>query len=285
MAQPGVPELAALQLTATNAAAEVAAVAPDMVGLDVMDLDDTDLKAMTLRQLNEDVAAYKSDIDFCTMQLAQEEDLSPSEKRALRLRVLDRGHFVRHAQHRIESWHVARARAAHFSSSAGSATRPADGGNAGGRGHASASGTPMKRTTGKPRPVVAKRPGVEDAIVASKRPCFDGLESLPAAANTQEEAAEGPFDTTAVQRLGFWNCRLCTSPKYEMAGEGRQPSAPCKWPLRDIAKMMTHYFDLHTEHKPAERCAELGDALDMNRECVLPIMCGTHQLSIPLSSR
>ncbi len=49
-------------------------------------------------------------------------------------------------------------------------------------------------------------------------------------------------------------------------GDG-EPSAPCKWALRDIAKMMTHYLDLHAEHEPAERCRELGDALDKNRTC------------------
>jgi hypothetical protein len=70
---------------------------------------------------------------------------------------------------------------------------------------------------------------------------------------------------TAVQRLGFWKCRLCTSEKYLTAGPGKQPSAPCKWPLRDVAKMIAHFLELHTEHTPAERCVELGAALDKNR--------------------
>ena len=68
-----------------------------------------------------------------------------------------------------------------------------------------------------------------------------------------------------VQRLGFWKCRLCVSEKYLYAGPDRLPNAPSKWPLKDMGKLMSHYFDLHTEHEPEERCIELGDALDNNR--------------------
>lgn len=73
----------------------------------------------------------------------------------------------------------------------------------------------------------------------------------------------GHFDLT---RLGFWECRLCKSQKYMLAGAGRQPSAPGKWPLKDIAKMITHYTELHGEHNSFERCMELGAALNVNRE-------------------
>lgn len=68
-----------------------------------------------------------------------------------------------------------------------------------------------------------------------------------------------------VQRLGFWKCRLCVSEKYLYAGPDRLPANPSKWPLKDMGKLMSHYFDLHTEHEPEERCVELGDALDDNR--------------------
>lgn len=68
-----------------------------------------------------------------------------------------------------------------------------------------------------------------------------------------------------VRRLGFWKCRLCVSEKYLYAGPDRLPNNPSKWPLKDMGKLMSHYFDLHTEHEPEERCVELGDALDDNR--------------------
>ncbi|KAL1901013.1 hypothetical protein Sste5346_002077 [Sporothrix stenoceras] len=68
-----------------------------------------------------------------------------------------------------------------------------------------------------------------------------------------------------VRRLGFWKCRLCVSEKYLYAGPDRLPANPSKWPLKDMGKLMSHYFDLHTEHEPEERCVELGDALDDNR--------------------
>ncbi|KAJ4412010.1 hypothetical protein N0V85_003760 [Neurospora sp. IMI 360204] len=79
-----------------------------------------------------------------------------------------------------------------------------------------------------------------------------------------------PYDeenqqNTALQRLGYWKCRLCSAPKYLLAGTGRSPAAPCKWPLKDISKMITHFTEMHTEHSPAERCSELGYALAKNR--------------------
>ncbi|KAL0467871.1 hypothetical protein QR685DRAFT_574001 [Neurospora intermedia] len=83
-------------------------------------------------------------------------------------------------------------------------------------------------------------------------------------------ASPTPFDeetqqNTALQRLGYWKCRLCSAPKYLLAGTGRSPAAPCKWPLKDISKMITHFTEMHTEHSPAERCSELGYALAKNR--------------------
>ncbi|KAH6615550.1 hypothetical protein B0J18DRAFT_282982 [Chaetomium sp. MPI-SDFR-AT-0129] len=84
-----------------------------------------------------------------------------------------------------------------------------------------------------------------------------------------QHAAHNPVGeegvNTALQRLGFWKCRLCSAPKYLLAGAGRTPAAPCKWPLKDISKMITHFTEMHGEHTPAERCAELGAALAQNR--------------------
>ena len=70
---------------------------------------------------------------------------------------------------------------------------------------------------------------------------------------------------TVLQRLGHWRCRLCRAEKYLLAGSARVPAAPCKWPLKDVAKMIAHFTEMHAEHLPAERCAELGAALHRNR--------------------
>ncbi|KAI1319963.1 hypothetical protein F5Y16DRAFT_93040 [Xylariaceae sp. FL0255] len=71
--------------------------------------------------------------------------------------------------------------------------------------------------------------------------------------------------SNTLQRLGYWDCRLCKSRKFLDAGPSRVPSAPSKWPLKDISKLMNHFLDLHAEHTPKERCVELGDALARNR--------------------
>ncbi|KAJ2979571.1 hypothetical protein NUW58_g7165 [Xylaria curta] len=99
-----------------------------------------------------------------------------------------------------------------------------------------------------------------------------GFKRLPCIADDSIVAAGTDADTTSpgapthsLQRLGYWDCRLCRSRKYLEAGSNRVPSAPCKWPLKDISKMINHYLDLHTEHTPKERCSELGDALARNR--------------------
>ncbi|CCC14956.1 hypothetical protein SMACR_09167 [Sordaria macrospora] len=86
-----------------------------------------------------------------------------------------------------------------------------------------------------------------------------------AANSPQPYVDEENQQNTALQRLGYWKCRLCSAPKYLLAGTGRSPAAPCKWPLKDISKMITHFTEMHTEHSPAERCSELGYALAKNR--------------------
>lgn len=71
---------------------------------------------------------------------------------------------------------------------------------------------------------------------------------------------------TTLERKGFWQCRLCTTSKYLLAGVGRIPAQPCKWPLRDTSKMIGHFTEMHLEHTIPERCKELGDALEANSE-------------------
>ena len=78
-----------------------------------------------------------------------------------------------------------------------------------------------------------------------------------------EDNGEG--ENHSLQRLGYWTCHLCEAPKYLLAGSGRSPAMPCKYPLRDTSKMITHFTEMHSEHKPSERCRELGAALKRNR--------------------
>lgn len=193
-----------------------------------------DLNEITRRQLNEDIKAYRYDLDFCTAQL-QVPDLTAQETRTIQLRILDLGHQIRHCQHRVE----------HIDTQARQAAMGVNN-----RSMFYFDGAPKRRSTGTPAPM-------------SKR---TKMSSLPGV-DDNESTFEVEFqDGSSVQRLGYWMCRLCTAPKYLSAGPNRVPSAPCKWPLRDVSKMLNHYLDMHTEHAPEERCMELGAALTANRE-------------------
>ncbi|KAK8113961.1 hypothetical protein PG999_006030 [Apiospora kogelbergensis] len=229
-----------------------------------------DLNQITRRQLEEDILAYRYDLESCRHQLAAP-DLTPQEARAVQLRVLDMGHQIRHCQHRLEMID-AQARQSAMSASHHTGKRqqmfsfdPAptkrqsseiqQSSMSGGGG---SSGAKRQRLSSKPShkqlPPVSGHNGIahsddnnEDTIEVDVTPSFNG------------------GGERAVQRLGFWKCRLCTSNKYLSAGSSRVPSAPCKWPLKDISKMLNHFLDMHTEHTAEERCMELGDALDQNR--------------------
>lgn len=198
-----------------------------------------DLQQIILRQLNEDVAAYRYDLDYCQSQLSQPA-LSAEQTRTLQLRSLDLGHQIRRCKHRIELEEYLR-----DSDSSKPSKRPP---------HSSESQGPARK-----RPRVVKPPKAEPATQAPAQ--------LPTPAADPEAAAspESPQKSTTVQRLGFWECRLCTSDTYLSAGPGRLPSAPCKWPLKDISKMISHHLEMHTEHTAEQRCRELGDALESNR--------------------
>jgi hypothetical protein len=197
-----------------------------------------DLNEITRRQLNEDIKAYRYDLDFCTAQL-QVPDLTAQETRTIQLRILDLGHQIRHCQHRVETIEA-------------QARQAAMGAN--NRSMFYFDGVPKRRSTGTPAPL-------------SKR---SKISSLPGVDDSEGTAFEVDYqDGSSVQRLGYWMCRLCTAPKYLSAGPNRVPSAPCKWPLRDVSKMLNHYLDMHTEHDPEERCMELGAALTANRKLSL----------------
>ena len=222
-----------------------------------------DLNQITRRQLEEDILAYRYDLESCRHHLAAP-DLTPQEARTVQLRVLDMGHQIRHCQHRLEMID-AQARQSALSASTSASKRqmfsfdpapkrqPSEMQGGGG------SSTKRPRLSSKPShkqlPPVVGHNGIansddnnEDTIEVEMTPSFTS------------------GGERAVQRLGFWKCRLCTSNKYLSAGSSRVPSAPCKWPLKDISKMLNHFLDMHTEHTAEERCTELGDALDQNRK-------------------
>jgi hypothetical protein len=226
----------------------------------------SDLDEITVRQLNEDILAYRYDLEYCTAQL-EEADLTPQEMRTLQLRTLDLGHQIRHCTHRIETI-KAQSRKHTFrrpQGTMGSAAYPVNGANGGGRqpqnpngGHGAGS-LPVRHMAATPTLATSKRPMLDEDQGSGKRakmasPDFDMI------GGGLEEGVN-----TALQRLGFWKCRLCSAPKYLLAGAGRSPAAPCKWPLKDISKMITHFTEMHGEHSPSERCVELGAALAQNR--------------------
>lgn len=279
---------------------------------------DVDLDAISYRQLAEDIAAYHVDLDFCNSQLCLD-DLTPQEARTLQLRRLDLSHQIRFCEHRKETLRAQRTV---------SGGRPLDHGPVNGADR----GTAPRSTAKRPLPATARDQNGNGADgLQNKRPRTSSEDSVPDAvsvhsndANTaangsqvevlndigsDNEAANtsgtngyygsllntedgGTASPARMRRLGFWKCRLCVSEKYLTAGPERLPNAPSKWPLKDMGKLMSHYFDLHTEHDPDERCAELGDALDNNRKCfgrrplrhILPTVASTDQQKAALLS-
>ncbi|KAJ8126280.1 hypothetical protein O1611_g7358 [Lasiodiplodia mahajangana] len=185
-------------------------------GVAALNYEDSDLNSITRSQMNQDLIAYRYDLEFCQTQLTTQPDLSPQEIRTLQIRILDCGHNI--------------------------LAPTAPGGTA--------------APTGKyKRQRVRKSEGGEFDVTGNNN--GDLAEA--------DMAASPGAPTNSFQRLGYWDCRLCRSRKYLEAGSNRVPSAPCKWPLKDISKMINHFLDLHTEHTPRERCSELGDALARNR--------------------
>lgn len=200
----------------------------------------SDLSTITRRQMDEDIRAYRYDMEFCRDQLTSAPDITPQEVRTLQIRVLDCGHNIRHCQHRI----------AQLDAQAREAALAAANSNYGvAQSHRASTNHTPRSGSGVKRPRASKAADSDDDHTAE----FDMLMDLDGSG------------TTSIQRLGFWKCRLCTSQKYLNAGASRVPSAPCKWPLKDVSKILNHCLDMHTEHTPQERCQELGAALSHNR--------------------
>ncbi|KAI1483649.1 hypothetical protein K445DRAFT_16193 [Daldinia sp. EC12] len=201
--------------------------------------ESSNLNEITRRQMNEDISAYRYDLDFCRNQLASA-DLTPQEVRTLQIRVLDCGHNIRSCQHRIQQLDAQVRNAAAAAASATPTFKPQQ--------YRNSTVTPAS-TAGVKRPRIVKTLDSDDDEHGDTETVMDLTSS----------------GTTNFQRLGFWKCRLCTSQKFLDAGANRVPSAPCKWPLKDVSKMINHFLDMHTEHSPSERCEELGTALAFNR--------------------
>ncbi|KAK7951080.1 uncharacterized protein PG986_006808 [Apiospora aurea] len=238
---------------------------PDQHGMNYE--SSVDLNQITRRQLEEDILAYRYDLDSCRHHLAAP-DLTPQEARTVQLRVLDMGHQIRHCQHRLEMID-AQARQSALSASTSSVSKRQQMFNFDPAPKRQSAEMQQSGSNSVKRPRLSSKPSHKQLppVVGS------GHNGLAHSDDTNEDTIEVDMTTNffngggerAVQRLGFWKCRLCTSNKYLSAGSSRVPSAPCKWPLKDISKMLNHFLDMHTEHTAEERCMELGDALDQNR--------------------
>lgn len=251
--------------------APMAPIAPQQANNHYHDYEFSDIDEITVRQLNEDIMAYNYDLEYCRAQLEEAADLNPQETRTLQLRVLDLGHQIRHCKHRIETI-VAQTRKhpAFRMPHAHGAMAPLTANPTNGKQARNVSGGPGMRA--------GTSSGVAVAMTGKRRVEDDddeggGAKRAKMASSPDVDMLAGAFDdgvNTMLQRLGFWKCRLCYAPKYLLAGAGRSPAAPCKWPLKDISKMITHFTEMHSEHTPAERCRELGAALAQNRTCSFP---------------
>lgn len=277
-----------------------------------------DLEEITYRQLGEDIEAYLADLDFCQSQLSlgKEKDVTPQEARALQLRVLDLNHQVRNCEHRREIMEKQRliSGGRSFNSRVPASGPPCSTWPETSSGGRSVSGSTLKRTLpsnaaeqnncdigARKRTRAQSEVSVQDTISMHSQDQenagenghsptrdasdieivqYSGRHNVVTSPERQLfGAAEGNHPGTKIQRLGLWYCQLCVSEKYMYAGPNRVPSNPSK-EIKDMGKLMTHYFDLHKEHTPEERLYALGEALQKNRKCPLhswpygiPIAC------------
>ncbi|KAI2606755.1 hypothetical protein GGR54DRAFT_407471 [Hypoxylon sp. NC1633] len=204
--------------------------------------EESDLNEITRRQMDEDISAYRYDLDYCAEQLHNTHDLTPQEIRTFQVRVLDCGHNIRQCQHRVQRLDGQARKATPSNANHNNMSQQVH--------HSQGAATPTSAGT-----VRRKRPY---KMIDSDDEDGKGLDlgSIPDLDGTK---------TTNLQRLGYWSCRLCISDKYLNAGVCRAPSVPCKGPLKDISKIFNHCLDMHTEQLSQDRCVELGDALDHNR--------------------
>ncbi len=174
--------------------------------------------------MQEDISAYRYDIDFCRAML-EEPDITPSEIRTLHVRLLDCSHHVRHCQNRIELIDAQTRMGLNVSGALrGAPFYPNSKATSHHQQH------PLQRSYSASTPgpgsgsaAKRKRPKMADSMVEED----EGAATATAAECDSIDVATGGGNsstTSSVQRLGFWKCRLCTSQKYLSAGQNRVPS-------------------------------------------------------------
>ncbi|KAM7203191.1 hypothetical protein V8F20_004133 [Naviculisporaceae sp. PSN 640] len=261
----------------------------------------SNLEEITIRQLREDIHAYNHDRQWCEDMLRLD-DISPAEARTYQLRILDISHQIRSCNHRIENLELQMRRTMPLASRTpqysiyntnqrATAAPPKTNGHAAAasenravtngtpntgvvNGNATRGTTPSGQASGEnplKRGAAEMSPARSDSAEYSyKRQRLPMTNTIPVDpiefdqdADLDEVIAQGPI--LAVQRLGFWKCHLCHTPKYLLAPVGKSPAAPTKWALKDISKMITHFCVMHSEQTVADRLSELGQAFELNR--------------------
>lgn len=249
-----------------------------------MNYDNTNLDDITMRQLGEDVDAYEHDLNWCRTQLSGD-DLTPQESRTLQLRTLDLTHQIRHCKHKIETMQFqsrkplpgsALPRLGAFNNPYRTITNVPNGGDKRRRssrdevnnldGTNEISQTLNENGLKRPASVDMSPASPSGSVAQSNKRAkvHISLDPVEFDDSTNMEDIKGPI--MAMQRLGFWKCQLCLTPTYLLAGNGRSPAQPCKWPLKDISKMIAHFTSMHGEQESEARLSELGRALDLNRK-------------------
>jgi hypothetical protein len=207
-------------------------------GAAALNYEDSDLNAITRSQTSEDLIAYRYDLDFCQTQLTAQENLTPQEIRTLQIRVLDCCHNIRHCKHRIQTLDAqARFGIAPYSNGA-------VGISGSGAGTYRSGGTAAVTNKNKRQRIVSRKSdgaevddaanGNGDSTITTGTTAMevdaDGADNSIVAAGTEADITTASAGTREhnhpIQRLGYWDCRLCRSRKYLEAGPNRVPSAP-----------------------------------------------------------
>lgn len=227
------------------AGASPASSAPLGGGAAALKYEDSDLNFITRSQMNQDLIAYRYDLEFCQTQLTTQPDLSPQEIRTLQIRILDCGHNIRHCKHRIEILDAqARLGLAPYSH-----TGPyRSGGTAAPVGKHKRQR--IKKSENGEFDGTVNHNGDLTAAAGEADADADADDSIVAAVTDADSTASPGAPTTSFQRLGYWDCRLCKSRKYLEAGSKRVPSAPVSISLSPcFLRTLTPFYFLNPRWK------------------------------------
>lgn len=220
-------------------------------GVAALNYEDSDLNSITRSQMNEDLIAYRYDLEFCQTQLTTQPDLSPQEVRTLQIRILDCGHNIRHCKHRVQILD-AQARLGFVPYSAGDY-----GGSGPGAGSYRSGGTAAPASRYKRKRVRKTAEGGEfdgtgvangdgTAVGGGADAFADADDGLAATIPDLDVTPSPGAPTHSLQRLGYWDCRLCRSRKYLEAGSNRVPSAPVSINSFPISVFLVFLFNHFT---------------------------------------